>query len=120
MLNVKRFIQKGREPSFFLRDKRVYLMPVLLIVCLGFAVSNVVAAYTTPSKVPIQGRLTNVSTGAALSGPYNFSFRVYNSASSETKLWKENQSLTVDSGGLCWRMKKHDTVPPGLGGCPVP
>jgi hypothetical protein len=75
-------------------------MSVLLIVCLGLAVSNACAAYTTPSKVPIQGRLTNVSTGAALSGVYVFTFRVYNASTGGMKLWEENQSLTVDSGGL--------------------
>jgi hypothetical protein len=75
-------------------------MSVLLIICLCLAVSNAGAAYTTPSKVPIQGRLTNVSTGAALSGVYVFTFRVYNATTDGTKLWEESQSLTVDSGGL--------------------
>jgi hypothetical protein len=99
MVDVRRFSSWG-SVRIFLRDKLVYLMPVLLIVCLGLAISNAGAAYTTPSKVPIQGRLTNVSTGAALSGSYNFTFRVYNASTGGTKLWEENQSLTVDSGGL--------------------
>jgi hypothetical protein len=61
---------------------------------------TVTVAYTVPGKVPIQGRLTNVSTGVALTGPYTFTFRVYNASTGGTKLWEENQSLTVDSGGL--------------------
>jgi hypothetical protein len=100
MVDVKRFSSWGRVRSCFLLEKWVYLMPVLLIACLCLAVSNTGTAYTTPSKVPIQGRMTNVSTGVALSGPYNFTFRVYNASIGGTKLWEENQSLVLDSGGL--------------------
>jgi hypothetical protein len=74
---------------------------VLKVFIVLFVLSyTVTAEYTVPGKVPIQGRLTNVSTGAALSGPYNFTFRVYNASTDGTKLWEENLSLTVDSGGL--------------------
>jgi hypothetical protein len=72
---------------------KVFLV-LLVLAC------TVTAAYTVPGKVPIQGRLTNVSTGVALTGPYNFTFRVYNASTDGTKLWEENQSLTVDYGGL--------------------
>jgi hypothetical protein len=100
MVDVKRFSSREGGVRIILREKWVYLMPVLLIVCLCLAVSSAGAAYTTPSKVPIQGRLTNVSTGVALSGPYNFTFRIYNASTDGTKLWEENQSLVLDSGGL--------------------
>jgi len=50
-----------------------------------------------PKTLNIQGKLTD-SSGTALTGKYNFSFKIYNVSTSGTKLWEENQTLAVQDG----------------------
>ena len=50
-----------------------------------------------PKTLNIQGKLTD-SSGSALTGNYNFSFKIYNVSSGGTKLWEENQTLAVQDG----------------------
>jgi len=50
-----------------------------------------------PKTLNIQGKLTD-SSGSALTGNYNFSFKIYNESTGGTKLWEENQTLAVQDG----------------------
>jgi len=50
-----------------------------------------------PKTLNIQGKLTD-SSGTALTGNYNFSFKIYNVSSEGTALWEENQTLAVQDG----------------------
>ena len=71
-------------------------LPVVLLASLC-ASGAAVAQTSTPTTVPIQGRLTNPS-GGVINAVLPFSFRIYNAASGGSALWSEAQSVSVTRG----------------------
>ncbi|MFH0779656.1 MAG: tail fiber domain-containing protein [Parcubacteria group bacterium] len=63
----------------------------------GFILPAQAATVGIPSYLGYQGRLKNAS-GAALSGTYDFSFKLYDASTSGNLLWTENKTMTVTSG----------------------
>src|SRR3989344_6848003 len=66
------------------------LMPLLLLA---------VPVLTAPNTVNIQGKLTNPS-GSLLTGTFNFTFRIYDSYTSGSKLYETNVTLSTDARGV--------------------
>lgn len=57
------------------------------------------AAANAPQLVSLQGRLTDKTTGAALTGTYSMTFRIFDAATGGTQVWTETQSsVQVDAG----------------------
>jgi len=53
-----------------------------------------------PQTINLHGKLTN-STGSAVNGTYNMTFRIYDAATGGAKLWESvNNSVVVDSSGV--------------------
>ncbi len=69
----------------------------VLILFSFFAVIFTGAAYSIPQVINFQAKLTN-TTNNLLTGNYNFTFRIYNSASGSSLLWSENKILYTSSG----------------------
>jgi hypothetical protein len=61
-----------------------------------FALPTNDAAAAIPTTLGYQGRLKN-SSGNALTGTYNFTFRLYASSTGGTAVWTETQSVSVDA-----------------------
>lgn len=56
-------------------------------------------AENLPRTLNVQGRLKNKTTGKIVSnGTYNFTFKIYTTATGGTALWEESQNLTVEKG----------------------
>src|SRR3989344_5173238 len=66
------------------------LMPLLLLA---------VPVLSAPNTVNIQGKLTNPS-GSLLTGTFNFTFRIYDSYTSGSKLYETNVTLSTDARGV--------------------
>ncbi|MBU4116322.1 MAG: hypothetical protein KKG94_01110, partial [Nanoarchaeota archaeon] len=76
-------------------SKKIIL--VNLIVCILFLISLVSAI---PQTFNIHGKLTD-SSGNALSGTYDMSFRIYDAYTGGNTLWSVvDQSITTDSNGV--------------------
>ncbi|MBI5654184.1 hypothetical protein HZC53_00805 [Candidatus Uhrbacteria bacterium] len=77
----------------------------------GFSVNQANAA--TPTTLGYQGRLRN-SAGTALSGTYNFTFRLYSTSTGGVALWSETQSVSVDTGFFAVQLGSSTAFPTSL------
>lgn len=70
---------------------------VLLVLCVLF----LSFASAIPQTINLNGKLTNSSSGAALTGTYNMVFKIYNVPSGGSSLWASStMSVTTDSLGV--------------------
>ena len=67
-----------------------------------------------PRTLSYQGVLTDSTTGDGRNGQFSFSFRLYDTASSGTKLWEETKTLTVTNGLLSTLLGDTDRLEPLL------
>ena len=76
--------------------KAVYALIITLSIFLLISTSN----FAIPNSLTLQGKLTNLA-GASQQGTYNFTFRIYDTATSGNILWeKPNFNLTTDANGV--------------------
>ncbi|MCF7910782.1 hypothetical protein K9L16_03855, partial [Candidatus Pacearchaeota archaeon] len=79
-----------------MKNKFIYLFASLIFL-IGFAS----LASAIPQTFSINGRLTNQTTGDALTGTYSVNFSIYDNYTSGSPLWSGVYSVTTDSNGVC-------------------
>jgi len=75
----------------------------VLSICLALGLvlmTAVSASADIPRKINYQGRVTDSSTGDALPGNHDITFRIHDSATEGILLWTEQQNATADSVGV--------------------
>jgi len=80
----------------------------ILIISILLAAILTSISFAIPDTLTLQGKLAN-STGNPQSGTYNFSFKIYDTYESGTKLYESNKNITTDSNGV------YDVILQGLG-----
>lgn len=86
-----------------------------IVLCAGFfvLVPNFAGA-TIPSTLGYQGRLTNAS-GAAQTGTFSFTFRLYSAVSGGVVLWTETQpTVSVDQAAFAVQLGSVTPFPAGV------
>jgi hypothetical protein len=69
-------------------------------------------AISIPQLINYQGKLTDASGNPVANGPYDFTFQIWNAASSGSKLWEETQSgVTVTDGMFNVQLGAHGLAP---------
>ena len=77
---------------------RALCITALLTLLAVASLAGAAGAGTTDPKLYYQGQLVDVTTGAALSGTYTITFRLYDLESGGPPLWTEIQDVNVDGG----------------------
>ena len=72
----------------------IRVLPVLTLLLL-----LIIPVLGAPNTINIQGKLTNPS-GSLLTGTFNFTFRIYDSYTSGSKLYETNVTLSTDARGV--------------------
>ena len=90
------FVNKNNSIGNFniTKNNLIILFSVLLLISLSSFV------FALPGSMTLQGKLTN-QAGAAQSGTFNFSFKIYDAYTGGNVLWQDtDRNITTDANGI--------------------
>jgi len=93
-LNSNTSIKNKKKSFSFTRKTSITILTIFIAMSIALNI-----AIAVPTTINLQGKLLS-STGSALSGTYNFTFRIYDAYTSGNLLYESNNTLTSDSRGL--------------------
>src|SRR5712692_4315550 len=73
---------------------------LILLVLSSFLGTIAFPRAGVPQLISLEGRLTNPTTGAPITGPTNVTFRIWDSLAGGSMVRQETQTITLDSNGF--------------------